>query len=194
MNELLINELKEYAIINKVPIMQDEGINYLCNFIRNNNINSILEIGSAIGYSAIMMALANTNLKVTTIERDEERYKEAIKNIKKFNLEDRITIIYKDALEVKIESCYDLVFIDAAKGQNKKFFLKFSNNLNKTGYIITDNINFHGFVDNPEMIRSKNLRQLVRKIKGYIEFLKENKEYVTEFLDIGDGLAISYKK
>lgn len=189
-----VKDLKEYATINKVPIMQDEGINYLCNFIKNNNINTLLEIGTAIGYSAIMMALTNTNLKITTIERDEKRFKEAIKNIKEFNLEDRITVIYQDALDIDIESCYDLVFIDAAKGQNKKFFLKFSNNLNKPGYIITDNINFHGFVDNPEVIRSKNLRQLVRKIKEYIEFLKENKDYVTEFLDIGDGLAVSYKK
>ena len=116
-------------------------------FIIKNQINSVLEIGTAIGYSSIMMALANPNVKITTIERDRDRYLEAIKNVKKFDLEDRITLIFNDALDVKIEDKFDLVFIDAAKGQNIKFFEKFSNNINKEGFIITDNMDFHGLVD-----------------------------------------------
>ena len=118
-----------------------------------------------------------------------------VKNIKSFKLEDRITIIYKDALDVNIDQKFDLIFIDAAKGQNMKFFDKFSNNLNDKGYIITDNINFHGFVNKKEEeIKSRNLRQLIRKIKNYISFLKGNKNFETVFYDIGDGLSVSKKK
>ena len=167
-----IREIKKYALDNKVPIMVDDGIDFLTTFIIKKQINSVLEIGTAIGYSAIMMALANPNLKITTIERDHERYLEALRNVKKLNLEDRITLIFNDALEVSIEGKYDLVFIDAAKGQNINFFEKFSTNLNNEGYIITDNMDFHGLVDKEaEMIKSRNLRALIRKIKEYKEYL-----------------------
>lgn len=190
-----IKEIKEYADKNNVPIMTGEGISYLTNYIIKHQINNILEIGTAIGYSAIMMALSNPNAQITSIERDEKRYLEALKNIKKLNLENRINLIYNDALEVKIEEKFDLIFIDAAKAQNIKFFEKFEKNLNPNGAIITDNMNFHGLVHkNESEISSRNLRALVRKIKGYKEFLKSNKNYDTEFLDIGDGIAISKLK
>lgn len=189
-----IEDLKEYAKNNGVPIMQDGGIEFIVDYIKNNNVKSILEIGTAIGYSAIMMCSVNPDIIVTTIERDEKRYLEAIKNIKKANLEKRINLIYNDALEVKVDDKYDLIFIDAAKAQNQKFFEYFENNLVVGGTIITDNMKFHGLVDKkPEEIESRNLRQLVRKVKDYAEFLKNNSKYETEFLDVGDGLAISVK-
>lgn len=192
-----INEIwaiKNYAIENNVPIMQDEGIQYLINFIDKNKINSILEIGSAIGYSAIMMALSSPKLKITTVERDQDRYLEALKNIKLFELEDRITLIFKDAFDIDLNDKFDLVFIDAAKGQNIKFFDKFELNLNPKGYIITDNMNFHGLVDkDPEEIESRNLRQLVRKIREYREYLLNRQDYDVDFLDIGDGIAVATK-
>ena len=194
-NNGLIKEIKNYADKNNVPIMTDEGISYLTNYIKENQVNEILEIGTAIGYSAIMMALVNENIHITTIERDENRYLEAIKNIKKFNLENRIKLIYNDALEVNIEEKFDLIFIDAAKAQNIKFFEKFEKNLNKNGTIITDNILFHGLVEKDESeIESRNVRQLVRKVKNYINYLKQNDKYETEFTNIGDGLAISKRK
>lgn len=74
--------------------MQDDGIDFLTTFVVKHQINSVLEIGTAIGYSAIMMALSNPNLKITTIERDRERYLEAVKNVKKFGLENRITLVF----------------------------------------------------------------------------------------------------
>ncbi|MEG2564085.1 MAG: class I SAM-dependent methyltransferase, partial [Bacilli bacterium] len=135
-----IKELKEYATNNNVPIMLDKGLDFLTSFILKNNINRVLEIGTAIGYSAIIMALTNPNLKVTSIERDNERYLEALKNIKKFNLEDRITLIFKDALEVNLDETYDLLFIDAAKGQNINFFKRFIGNIKQNGFVITDNM------------------------------------------------------
>ena len=190
-----IRNSKNKALEDKVPIMQDEGINFLTKFIDKKKVKSVLEIGTAVGYSSIVMAISNPSLKIVTIERDEQRYLEAVKNIKSFKLEDRITIIYKDALDVNIDQKFDLIFIDAAKGQNMKFFDKFSNNLNDKGYIITDNINFHGFVNKKEEeIKSRNLRQLIRKIKNYISFLKGNKNFETVFYDIGDGLSVSKKK
>lgn len=190
-----IREIKKYALDNKVPIMVDEGIDFLTTFIIKHQINSVLEIGTAIGYSAIMMALANPNLKITTIERDRDRYLEAVKNIKKFELEDRITLIFNDALEVNIEGTFDLVFIDAAKGQNIRFFEKYEVNLKPHGYIITDNMNFHGLVDKVDAeIESRNLRGLVRKIRDYRTFLLNNSNYNVELLDTGDGIAIAEKK
>ena len=136
-----IREIKKYAIDNKVPIMQDDGIDFLTTFIIKNQINSVLEIGTAIGYSAIMMSLANPNLKITTIERDKDRYLEAVKNIKRMDLEDRITLIFSDALDINIEGKFDMIFIDAAKGQNIRFFEKYESNLNPSGYVVTDNMN-----------------------------------------------------
>lgn len=189
--EQLIEEMKTYADENNVPIITDEGINYIKKYIEDNNVKSILEIGAAIGYSSIMMALTNDDIKITTVERDEKRYLEAVKNIKKFNLEDRITLLYKDAFDVNLTDKFDLIFIDAAKAQNTRFFEKFEVNLEKNGTIITDNMNFHGLVEDPETIQSRNLRALVRKVRNYHEFLENNENYKTEFLDIGDGLAIS---
>ena len=189
-----IREIKKYALEHKVPIMVDDGIDFLTTFIIKNQINSVLEIGTAIGYSAIMMALANPNTKITTIERDHERYMEALKNIKKLDLEDRITLIFNDALEVNIDGKYDLVFIDAAKGQNINFFEKFSNNLNDNGYIITDNMEFHGLVGKEEEIQNRNLRALVRKIREYKEYLLGLSNYNVEFFNIGDGIAVAEKK
>ncbi len=190
-----INSIKEYAYANNIPIMQDEGINYLINYIKENNIKNILEIGTAIGYSAIMMCMADKDVSVVTIERDEKRYLEAIKNIKKFKLEERIHLIYNDALEVKLNNQYDLIFIDAAKAQNKNIFERFEKNLRESGTIITDNMNFHGLIfEDEKNITSRNLRQLVRKIKDYRIFLENNVYYETEILNIGDGIAISIKK
>ena len=191
----LIKEIKEYAINNKVPIMNQEGIDFLTTFIIKNQIKNVLEIGSAIGYSAIMMSLCSPDLKVTTIERDEVRYLEAIKNIKKLKLENRITLIFNDALKTKIEGKYDLIFIDAAKAQNIKFFELFERNLTDNGFIITDNMYFHGLVHkNEKEIKSRNVRGIVRKIKDYITFLKNNDNYNTIIYDIGDGIAVSEKK
>lgn len=183
--------IEEYAHQNNVPIMEPEGIEFLTKYIKENNIKNILEIGSAIGYSAIRMSLVSEDIKVTTIERDDIRYNEAIKNIKSFDLEDRINIIHDDAFNVELSDKYDLIFIDAAKAQYTKFFEKFKVNLAPNGVIITDNLNFHGLTHTKERIESRNVRQLVRKINNYVDFLKNNKEFKTEFLEIGDGIAIS---
>ena len=190
-----ISIIKDYAERENVPIMQDAGIEFLCSFIEKKGIKNILEVGTAIGYSAIMMASVNKNIHITTIERDEARYMEALKNIKKFNMEDRITLIFNDALNVEINEKFDLVFIDAAKGKNKELFNRFEKNLEMDGYIITDNMSFHGYVEmNIEDIQSKNIRGIVTKIKDYIYFLENNMVYKTTIYKIGDGIAVTERR
>lgn len=190
-----INALKEYATINNIPIMQEEGIDFLTTFIMKKQIKNILEVGTAIGYSAIMMAKTSNDIHVTTIERDETRYMEALKNIKKFNLEDRITLIFNDALNVNLEEDFDLIFIDAAKGKNKDFFEHFEKNLAINGYIITDNMYFHGYVEmNEEEIPSKNIQRIVRKIKDYTYFLENHMLYKTTIYKVGDGVAVTERR
>ena len=189
-----IRRLEEYAKENNVPIMMKDGIEFLTQYIKENNVKTILEIGSAIGYSAIRMALVDKDIEVTTIERDIDRYNEAVKNIKEFNLEKQIEIINTDALEYTTDKQFDLIFIDAAKAQYIKFFEKYKVNLKQDGTIISDNLDFHGLVKNPELTSNRNTLQLVRKINTYIEFLKENKKFKTEFISLGDGIGISKRQ
>lgn len=188
--------MEEYAHEYNVPIIEKKSIAYIMKFIKDNNVKNILEIGSAIGYSTILMASAGENVSVTTIERDETRYMECLKNVKNCGMDKKINVVYQDALDVNLPSdCkYDLIFIDAAKGQYTKFFEKFKYFLKEGGHIITDNINFHGYVGHSEEIESKNLKALVKKIEGYIEFLQTNEEFETTFFDIGDGLSISVRR
>ena len=187
----MIEEMEKYAKEFNIPIMLPDGIDYLCNYIKENNIKNILEIGSAIGYSAIRMCMVNDDIKVTTIEKDKERYDVALSNISKCNLNNRINIIYGDAMEVVVEGVYDLIFIDASKGHNIDFFNKYKDNLSNNGVIITDNLSFHGLVENEDLVKTKNQRGLVRKIKNFIEFLDNNKEFKTTYIEVGDKISIS---
>ena len=189
-----MRELEEYAKINNIPIMQKDGILYLINYIKENNIKNILEIGSAIGYSSIMMASINSDIRITTIERDKDRYDLAVSNIKKYNLDNQINIIYGDAVDIDITGMYDLIFIDAAKGKNIFFFEKYKNNLVKRGTIITDNLSFHGLVEDNSLIRTKNQKGIVNKIKDFISFLDNNDEFDTEYIPVGDKIAISKRR
>ena len=186
-----MEELEKYAKENRIPIMQKDGVLYLCNYIKENNIKSILEIGSAIGYSAIMMANIDKNIRITTIEKDKDRYEVAVSNIKKYNLDSQINIIYGDACDLEFNDKFDLIFIDAAKGKNTFFFNKFKNNLSNNGTIITDNLSFHGLVEDSSLIQTKNQRGIVNKIKDYINFLDTNEEFITTYTEVGDTIAIS---
>ena len=189
-----IKEIKQYAEENNVPIMQEEGIDFIITFIIKHQIKSILEIGTAIGYSAIMMALANPDIKITTIEKDEKRYLEALKNVKKLELENRITLIFNEAENVILEGEFDMLLIDAAKAQNKRFFELFEHNVKVGGFILTDNMFFHGLVEKEESeITSRNVLGIVRKIKQYATFLEKNPSFETNIYRAGDVIAVSKK-
>ena len=189
-----IRDMERYAEANNVPIIERDSIEFINKFIQLNGKKKILEIGTAIGYSAILMTLSSPDVEVTTIEKDEKRYREAIKNIKECELDKRIEVVFNDALDVNLSGYkFDMIFIDAAKGQYIKYFEKFANYLNPKGVIITDNLKFHGLVENKDRIESKNVKGLVEKIEKYVDYLKTNDQFVTKFFDVGDGLSVSYR-
>lgn len=190
----MIKEIEAYATSNNIPIMLPDGIDYLCEYIKKNNIKNILEIGTAIGYSAIRMALIDEKIKITTIERDVNRYNIANENIEKFNLTKRIKTILGDAMETEVSGNYDLIFIDASKGHSIDFFNKYQNLLNKKGVIITDNLSFHGLVEDETLAITKNQKGLVKRIKKFINFLNDNEEFTTIYINVGDKISISRRK
>ncbi len=189
-----IKEMEAYATLHHVPIMEHDGISFLLDYIKEHHIQRILELGTAIGYSAIRMCLVDSAITVTTIERDRERYEEAMRNIQKFGLENRITVLFQDAFEVELNDTFDLIFIDAAKSQYLKFFKKFEKNLSKHGVIISDNLNFHGLVHADEVTLSRNVRGMVRKLNQYTQFLENNPYYETTIYPVGDGVGVSVRK
>lgn len=189
-------KLKSYAKENHVPIILDEGLSFLINIIKTKNAKNILEVGAAIGYSSINMA-KRSNSTVTTIERDDAMYSEAVKNIKDANLEDKIRLLHMDALEAFNEvknDKFDLIFIDAAKAQYQKFFLTYESLLNPNGIIICDNMNFHMLKEQDQASLSRSVRGLVRKLANFEEWLLKNDNYETTIYDIGDGMSISIRK
>lgn len=189
-----LHELKNYACENSVPIMFDEGIEFIVNYIKENDVSFILEIGTAIGYSAMKFAQIHPEIRVFTIEYDIERYHQAVKNVNKYNLGEQITVFLGDALKFNFTEKFDLIFIDGAKSQYINFFEKYKNNLTKDGVIISDNLFFHGMVENPELTKNYSTIKLIRKLKRYIDFLKANTEFETTFYQIGDGVSVSRRK
>ena len=193
MNEC-IKDMERYAEANNVPILEKDSLNFINKYIQLNDVKKVLEIGTAIGYSAIMMAKEKSDLEIVTIERDDKRYREAIRNIKTCGLDNQIEVVFNDALEVNLAGYkFDLIFIDAAKSSYIKYFDKFKYYLSDKGVIITDNLKFHGLVENKDMIESKNVQGIVNKIEQYIDYLNENDEFITKFFDVGDGLSVSFK-
>lgn len=184
----MIDLIKSEAIKNNIPIIEDDSLNFIINLIKEKNVKTILEIGTAVGYSAISFAVNGPI--VHTLERNYDSYLKAVENINKMNLTNKIKPIYIDALEFETTLKYDLIFIDAAKAQYIKFFNKYAKNLNKHGLIISDNLNFHNLEINKV---SRNTRQLINKLNKYIEFLKTNNDYTTTFYNIGDGISVSQK-
>ena len=183
----LISDMERFAKKENVPIMQKESLDYLISFIKQHNIKSVLEVGTAIGYSTILIKEMVNN--ITSIERDEERYNIAVKNVELSSL-NNITLIKGDALDITITDKFDLIFIDAAKGKNKEFLDKFKSNLNENGYIIIDNMDFHGLVGKSMTIEKRRLRSLVKKIENFIKYMEEQTEFKVTKIDKGDGLYL----
>lgn len=183
----LISDMERFAKKENVPIIQKESLDYLISFIKQHDIKSVLEVGTAIGYSTILIKEVVNN--ITSIERDEERYNIAVKNVELSDL-NNITLIKGDALDITITDKFDLIFIDAAKGKNKEFLDKFKSNLNENGYIIIDNMDFHGLVGKSMTIEKRRLRSLVKKIENFIKYMEEQTEFKVTKIDKGDGLYL----
>ncbi|WP_019242692.1 MULTISPECIES: O-methyltransferase [Bacillus] len=193
------SKMEEYAHENHVPIMEIIGMEALLQFLRLHRPTSILEVGSAIGYSSLRMSDALPEARIVTLERHPERIKAARSFIKEAGKESHITLLEGDALEladeVKKFAPFDAIFIDAAKGQYIKFFELFEPFLSPEGIIISDNVLFKEKVIAPEeSIGHRRARALVRKIKHFNSWVMEHPDYHTVILPIGDGMAISKKK
>jgi predicted O-methyltransferase YrrM len=190
-----LKKIRAYASREAVPILQDETGDFICAYIQEHNVKSVLEIGTAIGYSSIKFASMREDIHVTTIELDIDRHITAVENIKQAGLSDRVTAIQGDALFYDLgDQKFDLIFIDAAKAQYIKFFEKYKANLAEGGVIISDNLSFHGMVADLSLTHNYSTKKLVKKIQKYVAFLKENQEFETEFFETGDGISVSRRK
>ncbi len=191
-----IKTIKKYAKENNVPIMMDEGIEFLCDYIKENSVQHILECGTAIGFSSIKMAKIDPRILIDTCEIKEELVNLAKKNIQENEVNHQITVYCMDALDFQTDKKYDLIFVDAAKAQYKKYMDHFIENLSDQGVFIFDNLEFHGMVNHPEMAKSRNTKQLVRKLREFRDYLINDKDLKTLYYpEIGDGVAVvSIKK
>lgn len=189
-----IKVLEEYALINHVPIIMKDSLLVIFTLIDLIKPRRILEIGTAIGYSSICMAYYGKT-HIDTIERNSEMYELACQNIKEFGLSNQIHVFNEDALLIDNDklATYDLIFIDAAKAQNIKFFEKYSSLLNDKGLIITDNLQFHGTITDLAS-QTKNVRKMVEKIDKYNAYLSGLTDYHTVFINVGDGISITRRK
>ncbi|EKN63804.1 O-methyltransferase family 3 [Neobacillus bataviensis LMG 21833] len=193
----LFMEMESYAKEHNVPIMELAGIETMLQLLRIHRTEKILEVGTAIGYSALRMADAIPSGEIVTIERDGERIHVAKEFIGRSVNGEQIILIEGDALEVEeqvsVHAPYDAIFIDAAKGQYKKFFMMYEKFLSPDGMIITDNVLFKGLVAEEE-IESKRTRNLVKKIDDFNHWLMNHHDYDSVIIPVGDGVAISKRR
>ena len=186
-----INDIKKDALDHNVPIVKDDTLDIILSVIKDNNYVNILELGSAVGYSACQMALLNKNIHIDTLEKNIDMYNKAVSNIRSLGLEDQINIINCPIEEFKTDKIYDFIFIDAAKSQYERYFDRFINNLSINGKVLFDNMCFHGMINDIENIKNRNTRSLVKKIVKFRENML-NKDGFDIILDdiIGDGYMI----
>ena len=192
MNELELEKIKKKALENHIPIIMDDTLEVIAKILTEKKPKRILEIGTAVGYSAMCFSkyLAEDGL-IDTIERDEERIEEAKQNFKKVEVENKINLYEGDAVEIlpTLNEKYDVVFIDAAKGKYPFFLKEALRMLNQDGIIFADNILYKGYVMSD--YNKHKQRTAVRNLREYIKETTENPNLETEILEVGDGLAIS---
>jgi len=191
-------EMEQYAKENHVPIMQLMGMESLLQLLSLQKPSTILELGTAIGYSSMRMAMKLEEATIVTIERDEQKAELAKNYIERANLQQRIQVIVGDALEISSESLgnkkFDAIFIDAAKGQYKNFFEKYAPFLHDGGVIYCDNLLLNGLSELPMSEVPRRKRTMVRNQHQFMEWLMNHPDYDTAFLPVGDGMLVSIKR
>ena len=192
LNTVELEKIKQKALEEHIPIIMDETLEVIEKYLNKNKPNRILEIGTAVGYSAICFTqfLAENGV-IDTIEREKDRVEEAKKNIRLAEVEDKINIYEGDAVEIlpTLNNQYDVVFIDAAKGKYPFFLKEALRMINKEGIIFADNILYKGYVMSD--YNKHKQRTAVRNLREYIKEVSENPNLETEILEVGDGLAVS---
>ena len=192
------DEIEQNALNRNIPVMQKAGLEFMIELFRQYHCHSCLEIGSAIGYSAMMMVSNIESFYVETIELNEERYREAIENIASHQLEKQICIHLADALSLPIENLkqheFDCLFIDAAKAQYQKFFEKYMPLIKPDGICIVDNLDFHGMIFDIDHIKNRNTKQLVKKVKRFKDWIFQHEQYDVEYYPVGDGICVIRRK
>ncbi len=192
MNQIELCNIKKKALEDKVPIIMDDTLEVIAKILGEIKPTKILEIGTAVGYSAICFSeYLQEDGKIDTIERDIERVKEARENIKKAEVEEKINIYEGDAVEIlpTLDDKYDVVFIDAAKGKYPFFLSQALRMIKPGGVIIADNVLYKGYVMSD--YNKHKQRTAVRNLREYIAEITNNENLETEILEVGDGLAIS---
>lgn len=192
-----IEKIKSYAKEHRIPILQDTSMEILLSLLRIKRPEAILEIGTAIGYSAIRMAKTLPNSTIVSVDIDEERLSVAKDNLLEASVADRVVLIHGEAVEqaeqLRVHAPYDFIFIDAAKGQYQRYFETFQEMLASDGIILSDNVLYRGMVAGEEPLL-KRYETAVKKLRLYNEFLANHPDFDTTFYPVGDGLAVSIKK
>lgn len=186
-----LEQIKQKALSDKVPIVKDDTLEIIKKTILDNNYFSILELGTAVGYSSISMALLNKNIKIDTIEKNIDSYNVAVNNINSLGLTDQINVFNMAIEDFQTTNEYDFIFVDAAKAQYEKYFNQFIDHLKPNGKILFDNMVFHGMINNVENIKNRNTRALVRKINMFREnMLKKDGFDIIIDDTVGDGYML----
>lgn len=190
--------MESYAEENHVPIMGTGAIETFLGLLSLQNPKSILEIGSAIGYSAIRIAESFPHAKITTIERNAERFEKAVEYINASNVTNQIHIINADALDLEVDGVlagpYDALFIDAAKGQYQRFFEKYAPLVKTGGVIYCDNMFMHGMVLREDIDLPRRKRTMIRNLRKFMSWIMAHPDFNASLLPVGDGILIAIKK
>ena len=189
-------ELEKYAKENHVPIIEAEVANFLNVIVSLQKPKRILELGTAIGYSSIIMNLAYRDAKIITLEKNKKMVEIAKKNIMDFEFSDSVDVVQCDAYEYLLDcdEKFDMIFIDAAKGQYLKYFEESMKLINDKGIIVCDNVLFKGMVCDKEALTKRHRKiTIVKRLNEFLEYISNLEEYKTSIIPIDDGMSISYK-
>lgn len=195
-SEGIMKELEEFAHENRVPIAQKETAKFLEFMVSMNKPKKILELGTAIGYSSILMAKTlNKNVEITTIERDSTMISLAHSNLEKHGFDDCIKILEGDCLEIleSLDESYDLIFMDAGKGHYNHFLPHCLRLLNKGGIIVADNVLFRGMVASKELVQRRKIT-IVKRMRTYLDMVSQDDNLITTVLPMGDGIALTKRR
>ncbi|PRR77016.1 putative O-methyltransferase [Clostridium liquoris] len=187
----ILTELEEYAYENHVPIIHKEVGRFLELMINIKKPKKILELGTAIGYSAILMEMAcNKNCEIVTVEKDQNMINLAEENISKYGFSDNIKIVQGDCLEVleNLEGQFDLIFMDAGKAHYNHFLPHCLRLLSEDGVIIADNVLFRGMIASNELVKRRKIT-IVKRMRKFLEMVSVE-EFITSVIPMGDGIAV----